>query len=112
MYKGRVMEKETDKKQGAATTAKKAEAFVVIAFGYWGKGASLKEAADKCHKSGAGKRAKAVAYKYTGEPEALAKVTVTDSGTIEYPWGDVEQTRLFGLRDNTAKTIGEVIRQV
>ena len=84
--------------------------FVVVVMGYWGKSNTLKKAAENCMMEGARRREPAVAYQYTGDEDELKKITVSGGGDIHYPQ-TVTSTRLFGPSDDTAKTIGEIIRE-
>lgn len=57
--------------------------YVVVVFGYWGKGSTVAEAATNCFKAGAGKTDKALIYLYSGEGEK--EITVDGMGNIHYP---------------------------
>ena len=54
------------------------KAFVVMIFGYWGRGATLQEAASNCVKQGANKRDRAIARLILGDD----KPTVDSMGSI------------------------------
>lgn len=51
--------------------------FVVIGLGYWGKGKTLKEAADNCRKQGCKHNMKTIAF--WGD----STITVTSMGTVQ-----------------------------
>lgn len=69
--------------------------FVAVANGYWGKGATLAEAARKACDAGAANNATACVYAYVGYPVDLAEIGVNGMGDICYPLS-CDSIRLFG----------------
>ena len=69
---------------------------IVCESGYWGKGKTLRDAAEHCVKAGARRgEVNNVAYCYVGNESDLAEIGVTGYGDIQYPQS-VTSVRLFG----------------
>lgn len=84
--------------------------FVVVAFGYWGKGSSIEAAALACCKAGAKASDALVVRLFHGvTPEQAANIYCDNCGGINYPQ-ELDCIRIISPQDGHHVTISALLR--